>query len=77
MRLLVEIILAAALIALVWEKSLRERATEIPVNSQHPRSKIRTIVTPVPTVSGPWMWDPNRKSALDRPSPTIPPRQEP
>lgn len=80
MRLFLEIILAAALIALAWEKSLQERASELPwigdglkksAQRQH-----RPGVTPAPTVSGAWMWDPNRKSALDRPSPTSPPRAE-
>ena len=76
MRLLIEIVLAAALIALAWEKSLKDRASEIPwigdkivpvVETQRPRSQIRPAVTPAPTVSGAWMWDPNRKSPLDLP----------
>ena len=86
MRLLLEIILAAALIALAWEKSLKERASDLPwigdkiapvVNapaqaqqSQHPRVQPRPIVTPAPTASGNWMWDPNHKSPLDPPSKT-------
>ena len=85
MRLLLEIIIVAAIIALAWEKSLKERASEIPVlgdkigptlkkSAKRPH---RPGATPAPSVSGAWMWDPNRKTALDRPNPTIPPRQEP
>jgi hypothetical protein len=83
MRLVLEIILAAALIALAWEKSLKERASEIswvdkmaPALKKSVQRQHRPAATPAPTVSGAWMWDPNRKTSLDRPSPTIPPRQD-
>ena len=73
MRLLIEILLAAALIALVWEKSLKDRVSELPwigdKTAQQSRVQPRPLVTPAPTVSGAWMWDANRKTALDRPSP--------
>lgn len=79
MRLLLEIILAAALIALVWEKSLKERVSELPwigdktapvvkTPERVQRPQPRPAVTPAPSVSGAWMWDANRKSALDTPS---------
>jgi hypothetical protein len=84
MRLLLEIILAAALIALAGDKSLKERVSEAqwigdkiapvvktpaqPQQAQHPRLQTRSIITPAPTVSGAWMWDPNRKTPLDPPS---------
>ena len=86
MRLLIEIVVAAALIALGWEKSFGERASELPwigdkispvvktpasvppQQSQHPRVQPRPIMTPAPTVSGAWMWDPNHKTPLDPPS---------
>ena len=81
MRFFLEIILAAALIALAWEKSLKERASELPWVSdgfkKPAQRQHRHSATPVPTVSGAWMWDPNRKSVLDRPSPTVPPRNDP
>jgi len=81
MRLLLEIILAVAIIAIAWEKPLSDRASELPwmgdkvtpvaKTPQRPRSSTpspRSVVTPAPTVSGAWMWDPNRKSPLDPPS---------
>lgn len=81
MRILIEIVVVAALIALGWEKSFSERASELPWISDkiapvvkapdHPRSSTlnpRPIMTPVPTVSGAWMWDPNHKTPLDPPS---------
>jgi len=76
-RLLIELVLAAALIVFAWEKPLKERATEIPwlrdkmgPVSNHPQSSTlnpRPVPTPAPTISGAWMWDPNRKSPLDSP----------
>ena len=81
MRLLLEIMAVAALIALSWEKSFKERASEIPwfrdkvttnskpstrsPQSQHPQTRLQPYVTPAPTTSGSWMWDPNRKTPLD------------
>lgn len=81
MRLVLEIIVAGLLIALAWEKSLKERASEIPwigdkIGPMSTHTKRRPFVTPAPTASGAWMWDPNRKSPLDRPSPTPVPRPE-
>jgi hypothetical protein len=77
MRTLLEIILAAAIIALAWEKSLEERARDIPwlgdkispvvKSPDNPRSSTlnpRPINTPAA-----WMWDPNRRSVLDTPPP--------
>jgi hypothetical protein len=74
-RILIEIVAAAALIALGWEKSFSERASELPWISDkiapvvkapdHPRSSTlhpRPVSTPAA-----WMWDPNRKSPLDPP----------
>jgi hypothetical protein len=80
MRLILEILLAAALIALAWEKSLKERASDLPWVSdgfkKSAQRQHRHGATPAPTVSGAWMWDPNRKTSLDRPSPTPPSRAE-
>jgi hypothetical protein len=83
MRLIIEIILVAALIAFAWDKSLKERAAEIPwlrdkvsTNSktsarspetQHPQTRLQPFVTPAPTTSGSWMWDRTRKSPMDPP----------
>jgi hypothetical protein len=75
MRLLVDLIIAAAIIALGWEKSLRDRARDVPwlaqlIASDTP-TKTKAVLTPGPTVSpsGAWMWDPNHRSALDTPKP--------
>ena len=89
MRVLIEILVAAALIALVWEKSLKERASELPwvgdkiapalktaaqpQPKPQPRLQPRPIVTPAPTASGAWMWDPSHHNPLDRPSPSATP----
>jgi hypothetical protein len=78
MRLLLEIIIAAALIALAWEKSWKERVSEAPwlgdkltTTQNHPRSSTLNP-RPTATVSGAWMWDPKRKATLDPPSKTHP-----
>jgi hypothetical protein len=73
-RILLEIIVGVLLIALAWEKSLKERFGEIPWPGEKiaPVAKApdhpRFLSTPTPTASGSWMWDPNRKSPLDPPA---------
>ena len=81
MRLVLELIVAGLIVALAWEKSFSERVADIPVlgaklttTQTHPRSST-LHPRPTATVSGAWMWDPNRKTTLDRPSPT--PKAEP
>jgi hypothetical protein len=81
-RLLVDLIIAAAILALAWEKPLKERvnhlpwmadktapAAKVPVPTTHPQSIVAPTpaVHPTSTVAGSWMWDPNRKSPLDPP----------
>lgn len=72
MRFLIEIILAAALIALAWEKSLKERASELPwlgdkkepvvktpaqpPPPQQPQPQIRTVVIPAPAPTASGDW---------------------
>ena len=70
-----------SVIALTWDKPLRQRLSEIPVVGQYvsidretgrPRttrvvSQIRSQATPPPP-NGAWMFDPNHKTVLDRPS---------
>src|SRR5947208_671738 len=71
MRSLIEIILVAALIALAWEKSLKERVNQLPwLTQDHPRSSTLNP-RPAPTASpnGAWMWDSNRQGILDTPRP--------
>jgi hypothetical protein len=81
MRLAVELLIAAALVALGWEKPLSERAGELPwftheTSKAESHSQSSTLhPRPTATVSGSWMWDPNRKTTLDRPSPTPRPRE--
>jgi hypothetical protein len=77
MRLLCEIFVIGGLIYLGWEKPFREwlpfnvaevsnpsRVNARPIANSPVQPPVRT--TPAP--SGSWMWDPNRKSALDRPA---------
>jgi hypothetical protein len=79
LRFLFELIAVGLLIGLAWEKSFKERVAEIPVigekltaiQDRHTKRNPR----PAPSASGAWMWDPNRKTALDRPSPTPPPQK--
>ena len=75
MRLLLELIVAGLIILLAWEIPFRERVADIPgigdtLSGGTSHARKRKAPAPAPTVSGAWMWDPNRKSALDRPSPT-------
>jgi hypothetical protein len=80
-RTLLELIIAVAIIALAWEKSLKERTDDLPWVSDkpsstqnHPRSSI-VNPRPTPTAPGAWMWDSKRQSILDTPQPktaTIP-----
>lgn len=84
MRALLNLVLLLGLISVIaisWDKSLRERAAEIPIVGQYlstnreagpPHttrvvSRIRSQATPPPP-DGAWMWDPNHKTALDRPA---------
>lgn len=64
MRLLIELLCVAALIAVGWEKPLKERFA---LNRENSSATTHSQVTPAPTVSGAWMWDPSHKNALDPP----------
>jgi hypothetical protein len=62
MRLLVDLIIAAAIIALAWEKPLNERVNQlpwgdktapsakVPVQMSRPQSQPQSIVAPTPVV---------------------------
>jgi hypothetical protein len=69
MRLLLEVIVAAALIALSWDKSFKQWASEVPVigsqfSAEPPaKSKVKVFPDPAPIIQ-------------DRPSPTPPPGPE-
>ena len=78
MRTLLDIAIAVLLIALGWEKSFQQRASELPWVGDKTAAVQKTAVAPrpAPSASGAWMWDPNRKSVLDRPSPTPKARQD-
>src|SRR2546423_10926322 len=71
MRSLIEIILVAAIIALAWEKSLKQRVSQLPwFNQDHPRSStLNPRPAPTASPSGAWLWDPNRRGILDTPRP--------
>ena len=71
MRSVVELAILAAVIALAWEKSISQRVGEVipAFASEQPRAMAKRA-TPVSAsnTSGAWMWDPNRRSVLDRPA---------
>jgi len=72
MRTIIEIILAAALIALGWEQPLKDRVPWLSDKSSTTASHLQpSTLSPRPTatVSGSGMWDPNRQSILDTPKP--------
>jgi hypothetical protein len=76
MRLLIELLIVAALVTLTWQHSLQERMAILtgvkPELSATPAPTatpvVRYVTQPTATPSGDWMWDPARRSALDRPA---------
>lgn len=68
MRSLIEVALVGLIVALAWEKPISERVGEvIPIlTGQQRASKAPKQLEPV--ASGAWMWDQNRRTALDRPA---------
>jgi hypothetical protein len=76
MRLLIEIILAAALIGLAWGKSFKDRLGEMPwikdkitapEKSTKVAEKVHPPLAPTPSAS----WDPNRRTVMDAPPPRL------
>jgi hypothetical protein len=71
-RTLLELMIAAAIIALGWDQPFSERVPwfpdKTPKSSDHSRSSISNP-RPTGTASGSWMWDPKRQSILDTPRP--------
>src|SRR6476469_8177285 len=73
MRTVLELLVAAAIIAVGWEKSLKDRAHDLSwfsdkVAAQQNHSQTSIVhPRPSPSVSGSWMWDPKRQSILDTP----------
>ena len=71
MRSVIEIAILGAVVALGWEKSISERVGEaIPAFASTQPKVAAKRATPVAAAqtSGAWMWDPNRRSVLDRPA---------
>jgi hypothetical protein len=78
MRLLGEIIIIGALIYIGWEIPFRDRfpatisgvakSTPVPTGAAQSQPRAQPIARSTSTPSGTWMWDPNRHSALDRPT---------
>lgn len=71
MRSLIGIAVLGAVIALAWEKPIGERVGEvIPAfaSKQPPVAAKRATPAAATNSSGAWMWDPNRRTALDRPA---------
>jgi hypothetical protein len=79
MRSLIEILVVVGLVALTWQQSLQERVAGLtggrfgaatapaPAPAATPAQVVRYVTRPAPTPSGDWMWDPTRRSVLDRP----------
>lgn len=75
MRTLLEILLSAALVGLTWQQSLQSRIDSLIGTNARPTPPA-VFVAPAngyvahaaATPSGQWMWDPARRSALDRPA---------
>ncbi|HEV2046957.1 MAG TPA: hypothetical protein VGQ95_10210 [Chthoniobacterales bacterium] len=86
MRLLAEIVVIGALIYVRWEKPFRDQlpasvtgvaksksnatAASQPINAS--AAPHQPFVRSTSTPSGTWMWDPNRHTALDSPTPKQP-----
>ena len=71
MRLLCELAIVAALIAAAWQKPFGERLGEvIPLFGKPAPPALAQPVAyhPGASPSGAWMWDPNRRTTLDRPA---------
>jgi hypothetical protein len=77
MRLLGEIIIIGVLIYIGWETPFRDYLpTSISGVAKSSTTQAaappRPIARSTSTPSGAWMWDPNRHTALDRPTPNRP-----
>src|SRR5882762_2232158 len=80
MRLLLEAFVVAALIYLGWATPLRDYlpasisgvAKSPTTQTAAPQPQSRPIARSTSTPSAAWMWDPNRHTALDRPTPKPP-----
>jgi hypothetical protein len=81
MRTLLEILVVVALVTLTWQKSIQDRVNDLtgrkpnaavvttgPATTTAPQPQLRPLVRATATPSGDWMWDPSRRSALDRPA---------
>ena len=75
MRSLLEIVLLGAVVALAWEKPISERVGEVIPALADKKPAVAAMrampvlaAAPAETPSGAWMWDPNRRSVLDRPA---------
>jgi hypothetical protein len=70
-RVFIEIMFVVLVVALAWEKSLKDRAREVSWLSQFMAAE-KPKAAPTASPSGAWMWDPNRRTALDTPAPKVP-----
>ena len=64
MRFFCEIAVVAALLGAAWQKPLSERVSLLTNASAAAPAQPVGAASP----SGAWMWDPNRRTALDRPA---------
>jgi len=77
MRLLAEIVVIGALIYVGWEKPFRDQLPASVTGVAKSKSNAtaaphQPFVRSTSTPSGTWMWDPNRHTALDSPTPKQP-----
>ena len=70
MRLLCELAVVAGLILTAWQKPFGDRISEaIPLGGKAPPVALSAVpAAPAASPSGAWMWDPNRRTTLDRPA---------
>jgi hypothetical protein len=73
MRTLCELFVIAALVWLTWDQSIKDRLGDLTGRKvasppPAPPPAVRYVTKPTPTPSGDWMWDPARRSSLDRPA---------
>src|SRR4051794_33179494 len=69
MRLLIEIVVVAALIYLAWDKPFGQRFDDLR-GKVSPNEVAEPTATRSPSPPGAWMSDPSRHSTLDAPEPS-------
>ena len=68
MRFFCEIAVVAALLGAAWQKPLSERISLLTKPAAPAPAALRAQPVAAASPSGAWMWDKNRRTALDRPA---------